>query len=46
MAIRTVVIDDDVANRTLLRMVFDDDPRLDLVGEAGDGLAGSKVNGD
>ena len=43
MAIRAVVVDDDAANRALLRMVFENDPRVDLIGEAGDGIAGIKL---
>ncbi|MEA2497859.1 MAG: two-component system, chemotaxis family, protein-glutamate methylesterase/glutaminase [Actinomycetota bacterium] len=43
MAIRAVVVDDDASNRALLRMVFESDPRVDLIGEAEDGLAAIKL---
>jgi DNA-binding NarL/FixJ family response regulator len=46
MPIRAVVVDDDAANRALLRMVFESDDRVEIVGEAADGLAGVKMTTD
>ena len=43
MPIRAVVVDDDAANRALIRMVFESDERVDIVGEAADGLSGIKL---